>query len=475
MAFNSSIFLVWFLPVFFALYLLLKKQGVKNFYLLITSLLIYAWAEPYFVFVLLASTCIDFYLVKWMSLQSNKRKKQIILSISISINVGLLILFKYYDFFASNINQYLKDNGYVEWPILELILPLGISFYTFETITYVVDVYRGVHRPQDKLWNYLLYIFLFPKMIAGPIIRYHEIADQINDRTQQETIDLRLNGFYRFCIGLAKKVLIANQLAMYGVDKIFYENPNSLNGMTAWIGAIGYTMQIYFDFSAYSDMALGLGKMVGFQLPENFSAPYVSKSITEFWRRWHISLGKWMKNYLYIPLGGNKNGTFRLYLNLWIVFLISGLWHRASWSFIIWGAIHGFFIVVERLFLYKLLAKIPAIISISYTFLIVCLASVLFRIDDLDKSLDYFAALGFSNNVTFEAIRPEFWAPFFIALIFSFLPYFKIGEKLQNYFYSDAIQIKRHLVLTSISIILFILAISFNTRVGLNPFIYFRF
>ncbi|MFA6950343.1 MAG: MBOAT family O-acyltransferase, partial [Lentimicrobiaceae bacterium] len=284
--------------------------------------------------------------------------RRLMLTLSVSINMGLLVYFKYSNFFIENVNAVLAVFGdnQVEWT--KLVMPIGISFYTFETITYVVDVYRRVHKPLDNFWDYQTYIILFPKLIAGPIIRYHDLADQITDRSQNETVDNRLTGFYRFIIGLAKKVLIANQMGLQA-DTIFAMNYADLDSATAWVGILAYTFQIYFDFSGYSDMAIGIGKMIGFKFPENFNSPYVSQSISEFWRRWHISLGAWMRNYLYIPLGGNRVATKRrLYFNLWFVFLASGLWHGASWSFVLWGAYHGFFLVLERGFLLKVYEKI---------------------------------------------------------------------------------------------------------------------
>lgn len=472
MAFNNTIFLVWFLPVFIAFYLLCSKQ-LRNVYLLIISLVFYMWAEPFFVGVLLFTTCLDFYLVQIMHNTQGRIVKKVLVSISILINVGLLIYFKYYNFFVESINHLFTQLGIEKFASITVLLPLGISFYTFETITYVVDVYRGEHEPQKKLNNYLLYIFFFPKMIAGPIVKYREIADQLTMRN--ETMDDRLNGFYRFCIGLAKKVLIANQLATYGVDYIFARDPSLLNGSEAWIGIIGYSLQIYFDFSAYTDMAIGLGRMVGFNLPENFDSPFLSSSITEFWRRWHITLGSWMKNYLYIPMGGNKMGKARMYFNLWLVFLISGLWHKASWTFVLWGAFHGFIMVVEKLWLLKILRRIPVVLSIGFTFLCVNIGFVLFRTDDIVRAYKYYKALLFSYHSNSLEVRSEFWLPFTIALLFSFINYFNLGKKIQQFFYADLSKMNRHVLLTVVSMVLFFLSLSFNTRVGFNPFIYFRF
>lgn len=474
MEFNSSIFLVWVLPIFISLYLLIGSK-FRNGYLLAVSLLFYAWSEPRFVLILLATTCIDFYLVSLIYKSQTTNLKKVYLLISITINVGLLFYFKYCNFFIENINTLFSKFGLAHVSYLSYALPLGISFYTFETITYVVDVYRGIHKPQKKLKDYLLYIFLFPKMIAGPIVRYQEIASQLTNRTHQETIDSVLNGFYRFCIGLAKKVLVANQLDLYGVGKLFYVAPETLSGASAWLGILGFTMQIYFDFSAYCDMAIGLGKMIGFRLPENFDSPYLSSSITEFWKRWHITLGRWMKNYLYIPLGGNKDGLIKIYFNLWIVFLISGLWHGAAWHFIVWGIFHGLLLVLERAFLLNFYRNIPTILSILFIFLCINISNVLFKVNDLSTALSYYKALCFRNDVPFTEVRPEIWAPLGIATLFSFSNYFKIGNKLQSYFYDDRTELKRHIILTVISLILFVLSLSFNTRWGLTTFIYFRF
>jgi alginate O-acetyltransferase complex protein AlgI len=474
MEFNSSIFLVWILPIFISLYLLTGSK-YRNSYLLTVSILLYAWSEPRFVLILLATTCLDFYLVRLICKSKTPSLKKVFLLISITINLGLFFYFKYCNFFIENINVLFSKFGFSTISYLSYALPLGISFYTFETIAYVVDVYRGLHTAQTKLKNYLLYIFLFPKMIAGPIVRYKEIAHQLSNRAHQETMDSILNGFYRFCIGLAKKVLIANQLDLYGIGKLFYDAPQTLNGASAWLGIIGFSMQAYFDFSAYCDMAIGIGKMMGFKLPENFNSPYLSKSMTEFWRRWHITLGNWLRDYIYIPLGGNKGNSVKTYFNLLLIFLLSGVWHGASWNFIIFGLFHGTFLVLERAFLSKFYSKIPDFFMVLFTFLCFNVGLVLFKITDFSKALNYYKALCFTNDVEFAEIRPELWAPLCIAFVFSFSTYFKIGKKLESYFYDDRTELKRHVILTFISLILFVVSLSFNTRWGLTTFIYFRF
>jgi alginate O-acetyltransferase complex protein AlgI len=363
-------------------------------------------------------------------------------------------------------------------------MPIGISFYTFETITYVVDVYRGVHKPLKNFWDYQLYIILFPKLIAGPIIRYHEIADQITDRSARDTVDDKLMGFYRFCLGLGKKVLIANTMATFA-DFVYGNpfngdgalDPMKLSTITAWLAAVAYTMQIYFDFSGYSDMAIGLGRMLGFKFPENFNNPYTSQSITEFWRRWHMTLGAWMKNYLYIPLGGNRAGKFRIFFNLWIVFLLSGLWHGASYAFIFWGVWHGTFLVLERVFLLKLTDRIGKIPRIIFTLFIVIVGWVFFRVIHLHDGWLYVKAMfGRGTGELVPSPGPEWYWTLIPAVIFSFFILVKRGNDLQNRIYGDTtLSLRGHFAFTAIIVIFFVLSLSYITGSGFNPFIYFRF
>ncbi|MDO8999331.1 MAG: MBOAT family O-acyltransferase [Bacteroidota bacterium] len=444
----------------------------KNAVILIGSIFFYAWGAPKFIFVILFTTFLDFYLVGWMDRITNERQRKLMLVLSISINLGLLVYFKYSNFFIENVNAVLSVFGDKQIHWTKLILPIGISFYTFETITYVVDVYRRVHKPLTKFWDYQLYIILFPKLIAGPIIRYHELADQISERV--DLIDDKLTGFYRFVFGLAKKVLIANQMGLVA-DEIFGTNYNDLDTITAWVGSLAYTFQIYFDFSGYSDMAIGLAKMMGFKFPENFNNPYISQSITDFWRRWHMTLGSWMKNYLYIPLGGNKVSKGRLYFNLWLVFLASGLWHGASWSFIFWGAFHGFFLVIERAFLGKILIAIGKIPAILITFFIVNIGWVFFRVDKISDAFNYLKkmfTLNFKSEIKFDN---EFITYFIIAIFFSFFAITNYTKKIQDNIYFNSYSNLRHLTIVAISLVLFVLSVSSITSSGFNPFIYFRF
>jgi alginate O-acetyltransferase complex protein AlgI len=378
MVFSSSLFLLYFLPIFLLTYFIVNKR-YKNLVILLFSILFYSWGAPKFIFVILGTTFLDFHLVKWMSKTNKVLYRRMMLALSISINLGLLFYFKYSYFFIENVNSFLSFFGIDQVHWTKLILPLGISFYTFETITYVVDVYRRVHKPLHNFWDYQLYIILFPKLIAGPIVRFHEIADQLENRDQSDTIDDKLLGLLRFGIGLAKKVLIANVMGAEA-DKIFALQEGELTTYTAWMGTIAYTFQIYFDFSGYSDMAIGLARILGFRLPENFNNPYVSQSISEFWRRWHMTLGNFMRNYLYIPLGGNRvDSKRRLYFNLWVVFILSGLWHGAAWNFVLWGAFHGGILILDRLFLLKVYQIIGKYASILITFMLTMIGWVLFR------------------------------------------------------------------------------------------------
>ncbi len=474
MVFSSIVFLLFFLPSFFLVYYLADKK-FKNLVILAFSIFFYAWGAPKFIFVILGTTLLDFFLVRWMDNTKDSRSRKLMLTLSISVNVGLLFYFKYSNFFIENINVVLSTIGIdnVKWT--KLILPIGISFYTFETITYVVDVYRRVHKPLNNFWDYQTYIMLFPKLIAGPIIRYHDLSQQITDRSQNENSENRLKGFYRFAIGLSKKVLIANQMGAFA-DQIFGIEAYNFGSLTAWIGIIAYTMQIYFDFSGYSDMAIGLGKMMGFKFPENFDNPYTSKSITEFWRRWHMTLGSWMKNYLYIPLGGNRvSANSRLYFNLCLVFLLSGLWHGASWSFVIWGLFHGLFLVLERVGLNKVYDKLGSLISMIFTFLIVMIGWVFFRVEKLNDALIYIKRLFSFSSQTSIPVEPEFIFYLILAFGFAFFTYFKFGKKIHDYFFYETFSNRNHLVVFPIVVLLFIFCISSISGSGFNPFIYFRF
>ena len=473
MVFSSSLFLLYFLPVFLIVYFLIARE-YKNYFALIASIFFYSWGAPDFIFIVFGSIAIDFYTVNLLS-KSVGRKKRFLLSLSIILNVGLLAYFKYANFFIENVNELLTNLGSKPLYWVSIALPIGISFFTFQKLTYSVDVYRKAHKPLKKITDYALYILMFPQLIAGPIVRFNEIADQIEDRSANENMNNRLTGFFRFVIGLSKKVLIANVLGEE-VDKIFELGAGELTIVTAWTGVFAYAFQIYFDFSGYSDMAIGIGKMIGFKFPENFNNPYISQSITEFWRRWHITLGRWMKDYLYIPLGGNRVSKRRLYFNLWLVFLISGLWHGAAWNFVIWGAFHGLFLVADRLFLLKFYSKIGKIPSIIITFLIVLVGWTIFRAENISHAWIFIQKM---FTFDFEGYNfyfdNKFYTIMIFAVFFSFWGAFRGVEKWQDKLFNKEQKFLSLIIMSIVSVIFVLICVSSITSSGFNPFIYFRF
>lgn len=473
MVFSSTLFLVYFLPIFLGLYLLAPANS-RNYSALLASTFFYAWGAPLFVFVVYTSLLIDFWLVRQLSSQTRYRKW--LAAASVVLNVGLLAYFKYANFFVENANNILISIGIESINWTAVALPIGISFFTFQKLSYTLDVYKGKHAALKSFGDYALYIILFPQLIAGPIVRFNEIADQLIDRSKHETIDDRLLGFFRFTIGLAKKVLVANVVGQVA-DSAFALEGEALTFSWAWIGILAYSMQIYFDFSGYSDMAIGLGRMMGFVFPENFNSPYVSASITEFWRRWHMTLSRWMKDYLYIPLGGNRKGVGRTYFNLWVVFLLSGLWHGASWNFVIWGGYHGLFLVLERLFIAKLYERIGRITSILITFVIAMFGWVLFRSETFEHALHFYSALlSFGQDIYFPVLSMEFKWTLALAIVFSFMAIVPAIEKWTNKMVQDSSAgLLANAIKTIISIVLFIFCLSMITASGFNPFIYFKF
>jgi alginate O-acetyltransferase complex protein AlgI len=475
MVFSSILFIFYFLPILLLTYYLADKK-YKNIVLLVFSIFFYSWGAPKFIFTIIITTFLTFYIVHWMADSKSRHKRRLLLTFAILLNFGLLFYFKYSNFFIENVNHFLSLFGGKDIQWTKLVLPLGISFFTFESITYVVDVYRGEHKPLKNFWDYQLYIILFPKLIAGPIIRYSDIADQITDRSSNETIDNRLTGFYRFVIGLSKKVLIANQMGKQA-DIIFALDYAHLDSFTAWIGILAYTFQIYFDFAGYSDMAIGLGKMLGFKFTENFNNPYVSQSINEFWRRWHITLGNWLRNYLFTPVSMNLrhlrgNG---LALSLLITFSLCGLWHGPSWSFVLWGLYFGLIMVFETWFLHKWFKRLGKLTRVIFTFFLVVIGWVFFRVEKLPDAFHYLHrmfAFEFKPDITFKT---EFWTYFAIAFFFAFFTYLKQGQKIHDSFYVGNYSNRNHVAIILPVLLLLIISISSITASGFNPFIYFRF
>ena len=476
MVFSSNIFLFFFLPIFLAAYFATPRK-FRNYTLLLFSLAFYAYGAPSFVLVLVGECVLNYFLVR--ALVKVQRGKKLLCAVSILVSLGLLLYFKYANFLMENLNVILgwAHHEPLEW--MRVALPIGISFFTFQSITYTIDVYRGTTPPSKKLTDYVLYIMMFPQLIAGPIVNYNSVAAQLVERTS--IMEDRVVGFYRFIIGLSKKVLIANTLAAFA-DEAFAMDYGTMATSTAWIGILSYTFQIYFDFSGYSDMAIGLGKMMGFRFPENFNDPYTSKSVTEFWKRWHMTLGNFIMNYLYIPLGGNRKGKGRMYLNLWLCFLLSGLWHGASWNFVLWGAFHGFFIVLEKIlkngkrrtengkfFVFH------SPFSVLLTFFLVAMGWVLFRVDTAADAAGFYTALfSFKNGLT-QPADALFWFTFGLAVLFSFLTLFKGGQKLQDTIFADHYSKGLSWVMFVICLVLLVLSAGSLCVSDFNPFIYFRF
>ena len=485
MVFSSTLFLFYFLPAFLLLYFAVPARA-KNAVALLASLGFYAWGGLNFLALFLASVVVNFALIRAMDAAPERGRKRLFLVLSIVLNVGMLFYFKYANFFLDNASAV---GAYFGGPALtweKVVLPIGISFFTFEKLTYTIDVYRGVNKPLKSFWDFLLYIMLFPKMIAGPIVRFHEIAGQLTDRAAFDTVDQKLAGAFRFVIGLAKKVLIANVLGEQA-DLLFKLAPEQLTPALAWLGAVAYTFQIYFDFSGYSDMAIGLGRMMGFQFPENFNNPYVSRSITEFWQRWHITLGRWMRDYLYIPLGGNRVHPSRLYVNLWTVFILSGFWHGAAWNFIAWGAFHGLFLILDRLFLLRIYQRLGAL-SILPTFLITVVGWVLFRAETLAGALTYFQAMaGMPATAAASVAAPaepalvphftnEFWFTLALAAVAAFAAAVPKVERWElSTLAAGHFTLRSAVGLTLGTAVLLVLSLSYIVGSSFNPFIYFRF
>lgn len=468
MVFSSLTFLCIFLPVVLALYYLLPTLRIRNILLIAVSLLFYAYGEPVYVLLMIASIIINYIFGRLLGTE-NKKKRQWILAIAVVINIGLLVVFKYLDMMVQTVNQLSGS----EIPLVGLALPIGISFFTFQALSYVIDVYRREVEPQKNLWNVMLYISFFPQLIAGPIVKYHDIQEQIDNRNTD--VKEIAEGLRRFIIGLSKKVLISNTMAVTA-DALFAAGAGELNILSAWIAAIAYMLQIYFDFSGYSDMAIGLGHMFGFRFLENFRYPYISANIQEFWRRWHISLSTWFEEYLYIPLGGNRKGKARTCLNKMIVFFSTGLWHGANWTFVLWGLWHGVFLLFEQVCPVK---KLPKVLAHIYALLVVCVGFVMFRADTFGQGMfmigTMFGGWEFSSvqmAIVWEQLTPIFLVTLVVAVFGSAPLIPKAAEaclvrenlrKPATYFSYMA---------SFVLLILCMLSLSSGTY---NPFIYFRF
>lgn len=474
MVFSSPFFLFVFLPLTVIPYLLLRNWKYKNIILLIASLAFYIFGEGELVLLMLVSIIANFYFGKFIE----KKQTKTALGIGLTFNILILVVNKYTGFIIESVNAGLEIFNLETLPIPNIKLPVGISFYTFQSISYLIDVYRREHKAQKSLADLALYISLFPQLIAGPIVRYKDVAAQIIKRKTESS--MIFSGIQRFVMGLSKKVLIANTFGL--TTDLIFEIPIAEQTMlVSWLGIICYSIQIYFDFAGYSDMAIGLGRIFGFQFLENFNFPYVSRSIQEFWRRWHISLSNWFRDYLYIPLGGNRKGPLRTYFNLFIVFLLTGFWHGAGWSFIFWGLFHGLFMIIERLGFDKVLAKLWRPIQHLYVLLVVIIAWVFFRIEDFGEAVSYTLNLfgfGAESNIKYYVsdylnLELLIFTPFVI--LGSTYGLQKIYNKSKQYFNKRGwLNAFEALQLTGTFFLLFIciLSVSMGTY---NPFIYFRF
>lgn len=390
MVFSSTIFLCVYLPLVLLGYYICPKKG-KNLFLLIASLIFYAWGEPKYVFLMIFSILVNYVFGLLMDKhRENKKRLKLLLVISVIIDLGLLSVFKYTDFIITNINSVFGAG----FDLLNIALPIGISFYTFQAMSYTIDVYRDDVRVQRNLIDFGMYITMFPQLIAGPIVRYSDVQDQLAERSV--TTAGFSEGIMRFVVGLGKKVLLANQMGAVWTQ--IYALGGDISALMAWTGAAAYTFQIYFDFSGYSDMAIGLGRMFGFKFPENFRYPYESVSITDFWRRWHITLSTWFKEYLYIPLGGNRRGLARQALNLLIVWTLTGFWHGAGWNFVMWGLYYFAILFIEKLFLLKALDKLPRLFRHAYALLLIVIGWVIFASDDVSVMLPYLGSMFGANG-----------------------------------------------------------------------------
>ncbi|AWH79237.1 MBOAT family O-acyltransferase [Clostridioides difficile] len=471
MIFSSLTFLFAFLPVVFILYFLVNDK-LKNFVLLLTSLFFYAWGEPKYIFLMLGSIVVNYIFGLKVS-SDNKKEQKLWLTLSVIFNISLLVIFKYSNFFVDNFNALF--NSHISIPTIAL--PLGISFFTFQTMSYVIDVYRKDGRVQRNIFDLALYVSLFPQLVAGPIVRYQTVDEQISKRIySNEKFAVGVN---RFICGLAKKVILANQLGMVA-DGVFSANIANLSIAESWLGIICYTLQIYFDFSGYSDMAIGLGKIFGFDFLENFNYPYISQSVSEFWRRWHISLSSWFRDYVYIPLGGNRVSPIKQYTNLFVVWSLTGIWHGANWTFLTWGIYYGILISIEKVFLGKLLKKVPQIFRHIYLILIVMIGWVFFRADNIVQASEFVQVLfgvGSSPicNNSFIMYINDYGYIIILSIIFAIpiIPKLKsiLKSKTKKLVESNFVYMLHSTFLVALMFIVVVILINSTY----NPFLYFRF
>jgi alginate O-acetyltransferase complex protein AlgI len=467
LVFTSHFFIFYFLPLTLLTYYSLPPRW-RNLFLTFVSYLFYGWWEPWFVFLMMASTLLEFFCGKVIVHPGTSQKRRLgALVIAIVGNLGLLAFFKYYMFSVENLNRLLTVFGFGSLPILQITLPIGISFYTFQTMTYTIDLYRGIVRPARSLEDFACFVSLFPQLIAGPIVRYGTIADQLILRSH--SVEKFASGIAIFILGFAKKIVLANPMGAVA-DAVFSAEQAYM--LDAWFGVVAYAFQIYFDFSGYSDMAVGLGRLFGFEFPRNFASPYRAESITDFWRRWHISLSTFLRDYLYVPLGGNKKGPRRTYLNLTIVMLLGGLWHGANWTFVIWGAYHGGLLAFERWRGKRTIYhRLPRWGRVATTMILVLISWVLFRASDFSQASGYLASM-FGLRATTAAsalLAAELYTPLHLSIMV-LCGFFGL-QPMEGHDWVDRLSWPRVAVLAP----LFVLALMTMATQSFNPFLYFQF
>lgn len=467
MVFSSLIFLFIFFPLTLLLYFIARNIKTKNFILVVASLIFYSWGEPVWVILLIFSSILDYTVSHAIEKHRNQPITKFYLAVSVIINLGLLAIFKYSGFFISTINSAFG----LSLPEPAFSLPIGISFYTFQTMSYSIDVYRGNVKAQKSFMNFLMFVSLFPQLIAGPIVRYSDIEDQISKRTV--TTEAFSAGTTRFMAGLGKKVLIANYAGSLATSLL--KDIDSVAVMSVWFGVLFYAFQIYFDFSGYSDMAIGLGKMFGFDYPENFKYPYISTSITEFWRRWHITLSSFFRDYVYIPLGGNRVGIPRQILNLLIVWGLTGLWHGASWNFVLWGLYYFFFLCLEKFILKKFFDKIPSPIRWLYSMSVVLVGWMIFYFDDFQTLITAFSvAFGHTGNAFTDPVSETLVInniPFILIAAIASTPVLNVIRRLVE----KSSPLTESILRIVYNIVMLILCVASLVGSTYNPFLYFRF
>jgi alginate O-acetyltransferase complex protein AlgI len=472
MLFYEPFFALFVAPAFYALYIVVNERAAaKKWALIAASLAFYTWGEPLFVPVVIVSTAIDYAISHRMIISSSDVTRRALVTIGIALNLGILVFYKYIGFLAVNLNLLIEPLAGSQLPVLKIALPIGVSFVVFEKISYLVDVYRGTTKPARTILDYSLFVFLFPKLLAGPILKYHEMEHQFADPAKVAWNDFS-EGFLRTARGMVKKILIADPLGAFA-DRVFAADTATLSATDAALGLACFALQIYFDFSAYSDMAIGLARTLGFRLRENFNMPYISRSLTEFWRRWHMSLATWIRDYLYIPLGGNRSGEYRTYLNLWICFLASGIWHGASWNFVLWGVYNGLFLSLDRLFLLNWLDRAGNFVATVVTLVIVTFGWAIFRTTSMEQLASFTAALGgFSRTLADIEMQADVPLTLAVGLILCLLPATPVFAPLLRAYNSS--ELLRALAMLAI-LVLWVLACGRALAVPFKPFIYFRF